>query len=255
MCNVTERAMSKTGCFIIKPEAVARHKRDNDISHHIREQKEIKKKKKYLLTLPFEGDGRPDYRSPKLLALPATAAHSCSSGHFISLTWLHALVRRGLRIRFNWDYISIKTSSPLEREKTASNFGEDWGERSERGGRGVKIGRRGNNWYRRRAVISTWAPPPPSQRIKYACLPITRCLGLHVRRHPRQTRDYGGSGGAKRASKQRNLWPRRVQIIAELESTPVCAIPTGRLNSRCSPVRNTGSLSLSSSGRRRAAAA
>lgn len=31
-------------------------------------------------------------------------------------------MRRGLRIRFNWDYISIKTSFPLEREKAASNF-------------------------------------------------------------------------------------------------------------------------------------
>lgn len=37
-------------------------------------------------------------------------------------------MRRGLRIRFNWDYISIKTSSPLEREKAASNFGKGSGE-------------------------------------------------------------------------------------------------------------------------------
>lgn len=87
----------------------------------------------------------------KLLVLSATVAYSCSSGHFISLTWLHALVRRGLRIRFNWDYISIKTSSPLEREKAASNFRGD-----KRGGAGKSWWKeeRGetNNWYGQRAL-------------------------------------------------------------------------------------------------------
>lgn len=33
-----------------------------------------------------------------------------STGYSISLMRLYAFVRRGLRIRFNWDYISIKTS-------------------------------------------------------------------------------------------------------------------------------------------------
>jgi hypothetical protein len=66
--------------------------------------------------------------------LPAIiATYSCSSGHFISLTWLHALVRRGLRIRFNWDYISIKTASPLERENIATRISEGTGNRTAAG--------------------------------------------------------------------------------------------------------------------------
>lgn len=77
-------------------------------------------------------------------------------------------MRRGLRIRFNWDYISIKTSSPLEREKAASNFGKGSGEvggdeggKGERGGVGEVREKEGenevaSNWYGQRARV-IWA--------------------------------------------------------------------------------------------------
>jgi len=42
-------------------------------------------------------------------------------------------VRRGLRIRFNWDYISIKTASPLERENIATRISEGTGNRTAAG--------------------------------------------------------------------------------------------------------------------------
>jgi len=38
-----------------------------------------------------------------------------------------------LRIHFNWDYISIKTASPLERENTATRISEGTGNRIEAG--------------------------------------------------------------------------------------------------------------------------
>lgn len=155
----------------------------------------------------------------KLLVLSATVAYSCSSGHFISLTWLHALVRRGLRIRFNWDYISIKTSSPLEREKAASNFRGGEGGRGERKGEGERIIDTGNARYLNARAAADKICMFANQEVSGVTCPPAPSANTRLRRLRR----------AKRASKQRNLWPRPVQIIAELESTPV-RDPVGRLN-------------------------
>jgi len=156
----------------------------------------------------------------KLPVLSATVAYSCSSGHFISLTWLYALVRRGLRIRFNWDYISIKTSSPLEREKAASNFREvgkkSWTKREKGGGRIIDTG---NARYLNARAAADKICMFANQEVSGVTCPPAPSANTRLRRL-RQ---------AKRASKQQNLWPRPVQIIAELESTPV-RDPDGRLN-------------------------
>lgn len=194
-------------CYV-KNQLLIEPKAHNDIFHVC--------EKKYLLTLHTRGM---TVRLPfaKLLVLSATVAYSCSSGHFISLTWLHALVRRGLRIRFNWDYISIKTSSPLEREKAASNFRRGRGKR--KGKRGGRIIDTGNARYLNTRTTTDKICMFANQEVSGVTCSPAPLANTRLRRLRR----------AKRASKQRNLWPRPVQIIAELESTPV-RDPVGRLN-------------------------
>lgn len=181
-------------------------------------------KKNRTVRLPFA----------KLLALSATATYSCSSGHFISLTWLHALVRRGLRIRFNWDYISIKISFPLEREKAASNFemGEERGgerdrRRREEEGRGDEKREETNNWYGQRALSERESVAADkicmfaNQEVSGVTCPPAPSANTRLRRLRR----------AKRASKQTKPLTRGpIQIIAELESTPSPRSRVGRLN-------------------------
>jgi len=84
-------------------------------------------------------------------------------------------------------------------------------------------------------VVSVRAPSSSPSRIKYACLPIKRCSGLHVRRHPRQTCDYERSGGLNGQANNETFDPCTVQIIAGrarfrkyCDSRP--GRPAGRLN-------------------------
>lgn len=151
--------------------------------------------KKYLLTFSKKEWGGPITIRKTARALPTT--YSCSSGHFISLTWLHALVRRGLRIRFNWDYISIKTSFPLEREKAASNFGKGEERRGETDRERERIIDTGSARYLSASVAADKICMFANQEVSGVTCSPTPSANTRLRRLRR----------AKRASKQRNLWP------------------------------------------------
>lgn len=150
-CNVRNRSLHYGN-----RDKAARHKRDNDISRS--------RKQKLLSQVPLwkvcAGSGKQrwsDYRSQNCSLAPEQRV-----GRVLVLEWtfhfanviIHALVRRELRIHFNWDYISIKTSSPLGGRRIEFR-GERGGREKEvrpgrmvegrRSGRRDEVGRGANN--------------------------------------------------------------------------------------------------------------